>query len=140
MGGAFRIRPGHNIPNNVRFMLFVLNVDVALGTSFWLAKLDGGAGVSLYFAAENFDIVVNALYPILSILLDRIFEKVYRASLVFQRSTLKLLLVGHGFVEACGRYHLQDVRLLAWLARAIRTIGIVLDELGLIRQTFGSIE
>ena len=122
-------------------MLLILDVDVALGASFRLAKLDGRAGISLDLAPEDLDIEVNALDTIFSILLDRVFKQIYCATLVFKWTALQWVLIGHGFVQACRGHHFQEVRLvLTRLARAICAVCIVLDELGLIRQILGLVE
>ena len=100
---------GHDFTDNIALMLLIFYVNLALGASFRLAEIDGQAGVSLDIAPEDLDIEVNALDTILSILLDRVFKQIYCATLVFEGTALQWVLIGHGFVEACGGYHFQKV-------------------------------
>ena len=90
-------------------MLFILDVDFALGASFRFAELDGRASISLDLAPEDLDIEVNALDTILSVLLDCIFKQIYCATLVFKGTALQWVLIGHGFVEACSGCYFQEV-------------------------------
>ena len=107
--GTFRIGASHDIPNDVTLMLLVLDVDVALGASLRLAELDCRTSITLDLATEDLDIEVNALNTIFSILLDRVFEQIYCATLVFERTTTQLVLISHSFVEACSGHHFQEV-------------------------------
>ena len=50
MVGAFGVGASHYVTDNVTLMLLILDVDFALGASFWFAKLDGRASISLDLA------------------------------------------------------------------------------------------